>query len=247
MRRIEAITGEGALAFPGGSQQQAKCADVEQVEKLDAHEQERWSSEIEQLKNEAGAGAGRRIWKSQARDMKGVKVLVSQVDGLDRAQLRDAGRFAAQQVEDRRGGACDVEDSNVSIISAVTKDLTAKVHAGKLVGRGRAGRRRQGRRPARHGGGRRSRIRSALPAALDDVYTSRRGNAVTDVRCRRWSAPGPPASPAASNCKRRGVRAVLIDKGCVVNSLYHYPTNMVFFTTPELLEIGDIPMTSLER
>jgi thioredoxin reductase (NADPH) len=38
---------------------------------------------------------------------------------------------------------------------------------------------------------------------------------------------------------------VLLDKGCVVNSIYHYPTNMSFFTTPELLEIGDIPMTSL--
>ena len=38
---------------------------------------------------------------------------------------------------------------------------------------------------------------------------------------------------------------MLIEKGCVVNSLYHYPTNMMFFTTPELLEIGDIPMTSL--
>ena len=36
-----------------------------------------------------------------------------------------------------------------------------------------------------------------------------------------------------------------IEKGCVVNSIYHYPTNMAFFTTPELLEIGDIPMTSL--
>jgi len=33
----------------------------------------------------------------------------------------------------------------------------------------------------------------------------------------------------------------------VVNSLYHYPTNMVFFTTPELLEIGNIPMTSLNE
>jgi thioredoxin reductase (NADPH) len=45
--------------------------------------------------------------------------------------------------------------------------------------------------------------------------------------------------------KRRGIGAVLFDKGCVVNSLYQYPTNMVFFTTPELLEIGDIPMTAL--
>jgi thioredoxin reductase (NADPH) len=32
-----------------------------------------------------------------------------------------------------------------------------------------------------------------------------------------------------------------------VNSIYHYPTNLVFFTTPELLEIGDIPMTSLNE
>jgi thioredoxin reductase (NADPH) len=38
---------------------------------------------------------------------------------------------------------------------------------------------------------------------------------------------------------------VLVEKGCVVNSNYHYPSNMTFFTTPELLEIGNIPMTSL--
>ena len=38
-----------------------------------------------------------------------------------------------------------------------------------------------------------------------------------------------------------------LKKRCVVNSIYHYPTNMVFFTTPELLEIGDIPMTSLNE
>ena len=38
---------------------------------------------------------------------------------------------------------------------------------------------------------------------------------------------------------------MIIDKGCVVNSLYNYPTHMTFFTTPELLEIGDIPMTSM--
>ncbi len=37
---------------------------------------------------------------------------------------------------------------------------------------------------------------------------------------------------------------MLIEKGCVVNSLYHYPANMVFFTTPEKLVIGDIPFTT---
>jgi thioredoxin reductase (NADPH) len=58
---------------------------------------------------------------------------------------------------------------------------------------------------------------------------------------------GPTGLACAIELKRRGVSAIAIDKGCVVNSLYHYPTNMVFFTTPELLEIGDIPMTSLNE
>jgi len=56
---------------------------------------------------------------------------------------------------------------------------------------------------------------------------------------------GPTGLACAIELKRRGRDAVVIDKGCLVNSLYHYPTNLVFFTTPELLEIGDIPMTSV--
>jgi len=58
---------------------------------------------------------------------------------------------------------------------------------------------------------------------------------------------GPTGLACGIELKRRGLNALLIDKGCVVNSLYNYPTNMVFFTTPELLEIGDIPMTSLNE
>jgi thioredoxin reductase (NADPH) len=58
---------------------------------------------------------------------------------------------------------------------------------------------------------------------------------------------GPTGLACGIELKKRGVSNVLFDKGCVVNSLYHYPTNMVFFTTPELLEIGDIPMTSLNE
>ena len=56
---------------------------------------------------------------------------------------------------------------------------------------------------------------------------------------------GPTGIACGIELKRRGLSAVLFDKGCVVNSLYHYPTHMTFFTTPELLEIGDIPMTSM--
>jgi thioredoxin reductase (NADPH) len=58
---------------------------------------------------------------------------------------------------------------------------------------------------------------------------------------------GPTGLACGIELKLRGLNAVLIEKGCVVNSLYHYPTNMVFFTTPELLEIGNIPMTSLNE
>ncbi len=58
---------------------------------------------------------------------------------------------------------------------------------------------------------------------------------------------GPTGLACGIELKLRGLNAVLIEKGCVVNSLYHYPSNMVFFTTPELLEIGNIPMTSLNE
>ncbi len=58
---------------------------------------------------------------------------------------------------------------------------------------------------------------------------------------------GPTGLACGIELQKRGVNTLLIEKGCVVNSLYHYPTNMVFFTTPELLEIGDIPMTSLNE
>lgn len=56
---------------------------------------------------------------------------------------------------------------------------------------------------------------------------------------------GPTGLACGIELKRRGLSAVLLDKGCITNSLYNYPTNMVFFTTPELLEIGEIPMTSI--
>ena len=56
---------------------------------------------------------------------------------------------------------------------------------------------------------------------------------------------GPTGLACGIELGQRGVKTVLLDKGCVVNSIYHYPTNMTFFTTPELLEIGNIPMTSL--
>lgn len=58
---------------------------------------------------------------------------------------------------------------------------------------------------------------------------------------------GPTGLASAIEVTRRGLRAVVVEKGCLVNSLFHYPTNMTFFTTPELLEIGDLPMTAVRE
>jgi bacillithiol disulfide reductase len=55
---------------------------------------------------------------------------------------------------------------------------------------------------------------------------------------------GPTGLATAIEAKRAGMRPLVIDKACLCNSLYHYPVSMVFFTTPELLEIGDLPLVS---
>jgi thioredoxin reductase (NADPH) len=55
---------------------------------------------------------------------------------------------------------------------------------------------------------------------------------------------GPTGLACAIEAQRAGFTAVLVDKGCLCNSLFHYPANMTFFTTPELLEIGNIPFSS---
>ena len=55
---------------------------------------------------------------------------------------------------------------------------------------------------------------------------------------------GPTGLACGIDAKRAGLTVTNIDKGCLVNSLFNYPSNMTFFTTPELLEIGDIPFSS---
>lgn len=56
---------------------------------------------------------------------------------------------------------------------------------------------------------------------------------------------GPTGMACAIEAQRAGFRSVLVDKGCLCNSLFHYPSHMTFFTTSELLEIGDIPFPSI--
>jgi thioredoxin reductase (NADPH) len=67
----------------------------------------------------------------------------------------------------------------------------------------------------------------------------------------RWDViivgAGPSGLATGIEARKRHLAALNIDKGCVVNSLFNYPTNMTFFTTPELLEIGDIPFATLNN
>src|SRR5258706_15089873 len=58
---------------------------------------------------------------------------------------------------------------------------------------------------------------------------------------------GPTGLATGIECQKAGLRTLIVEKGCLVNSLAHYPTDLVFFTTPELLEIGDLPMTSIRE
>jgi len=55
---------------------------------------------------------------------------------------------------------------------------------------------------------------------------------------------GPTGLACAIEVQRAGFKVVAVDKGCLCNSLFHYPSHMTFFTTPELLEIGNIPFPS---
>ena len=64
-------------------------------------------------------------------------------------------------------------------------------------------------------------------------------NTFYDVLC---VGAGPTGLACAIDAKRAGMRPLVLDKGCLCNSIYHYPTNLNFFTTSERMEIGNLPM-----
>src|SRR5277367_6531984 len=71
-----------------------------------------------------------------------------------------------------------------------------------------------------------------------------RGSAINESFDVLVVGAGPTGLACAIEAQRAGLSTVLVDKGCLCNSLFHYPSNMTFFTTPELLEIGDMPFSS---
>ena len=85
----------------------------------------------------------------------------------------------------------------------------------------------------------------ALPPETPHSIPEQNSNATSDpVFDLLVVGAGPTGLACAIEAKKAGFSAVLVDKGCVCNSLYHYPSHMTFFTTSELLEIGDIPFPS---
>jgi alanyl-tRNA synthetase len=178
VRRIEAITGERAVErYQQANDALKRIAElmrvsepelVEQVEKMLAREHA-LEKQVDQLKNKVAQSAAGDL-ESRARTIKSVRVLATQLDGMDRAQLRALADSLRNKWKTAVVVLASAEDSNVSIISAVTKDLTAKVHAGKLVGTvaqavgGKGG----GRPDMAEGGGKDA---GALAAALEQVYT----------------------------------------------------------------------------
>lgn len=183
VRRIEAITGEAALKkFQETVQSLHRVSDIvhsseedapEQVEKL-AEEKKALEKRVEQMKDKLAYAQVSGL-ENEARLLKGVKVLATQVTGMDRQQMRTVIDSLRNKWKSGIVVLASTEDSNVAIVSAVTKDLTAKVHAGKLAGAvaqavgGKGG----GRPDMAEGGGKDP---EALAGALANVYTTVEGN-----------------------------------------------------------------------
>jgi alanyl-tRNA synthetase len=142
VRRIEAVTGEGALAQAwrledelGTAGEALSAAPFEvgaKVGKLQETLRER-EKEIEKLRRKLASGGGRDL-VSEARDVKGVRVLATRADVADAKALREV----ADQLRDKMGSGvvvlAGVEGDKIALVAMVTPDLTGKLNAGKLVG-----------------------------------------------------------------------------------------------------------------
>jgi alanyl-tRNA synthetase len=146
VRRIEAVTGEGSLKhFRKDHELEGVVASLTSKEAdspADAlrGELERRDAEIKRLARELDQARMKSASSSIAsasehvKEVRGVKVLAHRVDNLERAQMRTL----VDQLRDKLGSGVVVVGSasngNVSLIAGVTKDLTSRIQAGKVVG-----------------------------------------------------------------------------------------------------------------
>ncbi|HYL65219.1 MAG TPA: DHHA1 domain-containing protein, partial [Candidatus Methylomirabilis sp.] len=141
VRRIEAVTGIGALEH---YEQQARVlaqvasqlnvgedAVLATVEKL-ANTVKALEKELEAQKRKGALGQLDQL-VSQVQTVKGVKVVAAEVTGTDREGLRQLVDSLRQKIGSGIVALGMPDDGKVALIAGVTKDLTAKVHAGKLI------------------------------------------------------------------------------------------------------------------
>jgi alanyl-tRNA synthetase len=144
VRRIEALTGAGAVEK--AQQQRASLQAVlavlntppeqaaDAVQRLQA-EAKRQGREVEQLKMKLALGGGKSAADAggDAQDVSGVKLIARRVEGLEKGALRGL----SDSLRDRLGSGVVViaseNDGRVSLVVGVTKDLTSKIQAGRLV------------------------------------------------------------------------------------------------------------------
>ena len=175
VRRIEAVTGEGALErFGQASAQLARIADLLHSSDADVvthlekalETQRLLERQLEQVKTKL---ANQQTDKLQGREIGGVTVLAEQLEGLDAKQLRSIVDSLRNKWKSAVIVLAAVNGPQISIVAAVSKDLTQKIQAGKLVGEvaNAVGGKGGGRPDMAEGAGKDA---TRLPAALEAVY-----------------------------------------------------------------------------
>lgn len=176
VRRIEAVTGEAAIAYLHA--QSDLLGDIAQLLKGDSHnlgdkvraalERTRLlEKELQQLKEQAAAQESANL-SSKAEEINGVKLLVSELAGVEPKMLRTMVDDLKNQLGSTVVVLATVADGKVSLIAGVSKDVTDRVKAGELVGMvaQQVGGKGGGRPDMAQAGGTDA---SALPAALASV------------------------------------------------------------------------------
>ncbi|HBQ5055329.1 TPA: alanine--tRNA ligase [Klebsiella pneumoniae] len=176
VRRIEAVTGEGAMAILHAQSDQLN--DIAQLLKGDSHNlgekvraalerTRQLEKELQQLKEQAAAQESANL-SSKAEEINGVKLLVSELTGVETKMLRTMVDDLKNQLGSTIVVLATVADGKVSLIAGVSKDVTDRVKAGELVGMvaQQVGGKGGGRPDMAQAGGTDA---SALPAALASV------------------------------------------------------------------------------
>jgi alanyl-tRNA synthetase len=141
IRRVEATTGTGVLAYLGETEKNlGAIAQLVKVTPLEAAERvaqlmehsRALEKELDRLKSKLASSAGDELVQ-QAADVNGVRVLAAQLDGVDAKALRETADRLRDKLKSCALVLGTVADGKVSLIAAVTPDVTGRIKAGELV------------------------------------------------------------------------------------------------------------------